>query len=88
MIIKKNSYTLQLMESSNKNYFCVQTVLSIKLKFDKYLVDYRFSCYIYFGVNRRYSFSLEAHNVIHYGHWAQNIRDRFSIDKLLESVQN
>ena len=44
------------MSSNYKNYASIQTVLSIKLKFDKYTVDHRFSYYINFDVSRRYSF--------------------------------
>ena len=62
-------------------------VLSIKLKFDMYIVDPRSSYYINFRVSRRCNFLQDAKNVIHYGLQAQNIK-RFSIFKLLESVQN
>ena len=71
-----------------QNYASVQTVLSIKLKFDMYIVDPRSSCYINFGVSRKCNFLQDAKNVTHYGLQAQNIKRRFSIFKLFESVQN
>ena len=56
---KNNSYTLQFMESNYKKYVSVKTVLSIKLKFNKFIVDLFFSYSINFGVSRRYSFWTE-----------------------------
>ena len=53
---EKNSYTLQSEESNYQNYASVQTELSIKLKFDMYIVDPRSSHYVNFDVSRRYSF--------------------------------
>ena len=44
------------MESNYENYASVQTVFSIKLKFDVYIVDRRFCYYINFGVSKRYTF--------------------------------
>ena len=54
-------------KSSHQNCANIQTVLSIKLKFDMYIVDPRSSYYINFGVSRRYSFLQDTKNVIHYG---------------------
>ena len=39
---KKNFYTLQSNESNYQNYFIIEMVLSVKLKFNKYTVDHRF----------------------------------------------
>ena len=47
---------LQSKESNYQNYASLQTVFSIKLKFDMYIVDTRSSYYINFGVSRRHSF--------------------------------
>ena len=44
-----------------------QTVLLSKLKFNMYIVESCSSCYINFGVSRRYSFLQYTKNVIHYG---------------------
>ena len=63
-------------------------MLSIKLKFNIYIVDFRSSYYIDFGVSRSYNFLQDTKNVIHYGLQAQNTWGCFSNVKLLESVQN
>ena len=70
---KKISYILQSKESNDQNYASVQTVLSIKLKFDMYIVDPHSSYYINFGVSRRCSFLQDAKNVIYYALQVQNI---------------
>ena len=70
---KKISYTLQSKESNYQTYASDQTVLSIKLKFDMYIVDSRSSYYINFAVSRRYSFLQDVKSVIHYDLQAQNI---------------
>ena len=62
---KKDSYTLQPMESNDKKYANVYTALSIKLKFDMCIVDHRSSYYINFSVSRTYSFLQDTQNVIH-----------------------
>ena len=63
-------------------------MLSIKIKFNMFIVDHFSSYYINFGVSRRYSFFYRVQNIMHYGLQSQNIWGRFSIVKLLESVQN
>ena len=40
---KKNSHTLQPMESNYKEYASAYTMLSTKLKFTKFIVDHFFS---------------------------------------------
>ena len=70
---EKNLYTLQSKEPNYQNYTSVQTVFSIKHKFDVYIVDHRFSYYINFGVSKRYCFLQDTKNVMHYGLQAQNI---------------
>ena len=70
---QKNFYTLQSMESNYQNYASIQTVLSIKLKFDMYIADHRSSYFINFGASRRYSFLQDIKNVVHYNLQAQNI---------------
>ena len=50
---KQKSYTFQYKESNYQNYASVQTMLSIQLKFDVYIVDIRSLYYINFGVSRR-----------------------------------
>ena len=83
---KINSYTLQAMESNYKKYASVYAVLSIKLKFNKYIVDDFFSYCINFGVSRRYSLFTgytKCHALLSAG--PKYLR---TFQYLLESVQN
>ena len=76
-------YSQKIILSSQIHQIPHCVVLWIKLKFDKYIVDYRSSHYINFGVSRRLSFLQDTQSVIHYGPYAQNIYGRFIIVKLL-----
>ena len=56
MSTKKNSYALQPMKWNYKKYASVETVVSIKLKFNKFIIDHFFSYSINLGVSRMDSF--------------------------------
>ena len=60
---KKNSYTLQLVESNYKMYASVYAMLSTKFKFDMRIVDYRSSYYLNLCVRRICSFSYKIHKM-------------------------
>ena len=59
--VEKSIFMQQPMNSSYKKCANVQAVLSIKLKFDMFIVDHRSSYCINFGVSRRHSLFYRKH---------------------------